>query len=165
MAGLVGQTGFFPGDLRLRELDLLGDGLPLFHRLIPWERFLAQAAVHDSPCLEALLDPENQGVQVFADSAYRSTEAEQMLCQKGYRSGIHEKAQRNRPLTKAQELADTRRSHHRARVEYAFAAMVQQGGKFLRTIGMARAEVKIGMMNLVYNMRRFTCLMQLSVAR
>ncbi|OAP92199.1 hypothetical protein A4H96_04360 [Acidithiobacillus ferrooxidans] len=40
-----------------------------------------------------------------------------------------------------------------------------KGGKFLRTIGMARAEVKIGMMNLVYNMRRFTCLMQQSVAR
>ncbi|WP_279117512.1 hypothetical protein [Acidithiobacillus thiooxidans] len=34
MAGLVGQTGFFPGDRRLRELDLLGDGLPLFHRPI-----------------------------------------------------------------------------------------------------------------------------------
>ena len=29
MAGLVGQTGFFPGDRRLRELDLLGDGLSL----------------------------------------------------------------------------------------------------------------------------------------
>ncbi|WP_409409356.1 transposase [Acidithiobacillus ferriphilus] len=121
--------------------------------------------MHDSQCLEALLDPENQGVQVFANSAYRSTEAEQMPCQKGYRSRIHEKAQRNRPLTKAQELANTRRSHHRARVEHAFGAMVQQGGKFLRTIGMARAEVKIGMMNLVYNMRRFTCLMQQSVAR
>ena len=39
MAGLVGQTGFFPGDRWLRELDLLGDGLPLLHRLIPWERF------------------------------------------------------------------------------------------------------------------------------
>ena len=39
MAGLVGQTGFFPGDRRLRELDLLGDGLPLLNRLIPWERF------------------------------------------------------------------------------------------------------------------------------
>ncbi|MDA8182732.1 MAG: hypothetical protein M0Z26_10330 [Acidithiobacillus sp.] len=23
----------------MRELDLLGDGLPLFNRLIPWERF------------------------------------------------------------------------------------------------------------------------------
>ena len=39
MAGLVGQTGFFPGDRRLRELDLLGDGLSLLNRLIPWERF------------------------------------------------------------------------------------------------------------------------------
>ena len=39
MAGLVGQTGFFPGVRRLRELDLLGDGLPLLNRLIPWERF------------------------------------------------------------------------------------------------------------------------------
>ncbi|MHB1736793.1 MAG: hypothetical protein ACYCQM_09525 [Acidithiobacillus sp.] len=67
-------------------------------------------------------------------------------------------------MTKAQELANTRRSHHRARVEHAFGAMVQ-GGEFLRTIGMARAEVKIGRMNLVYNMRRVTCLMQQSVAR
>jgi len=39
MAGLVGQTGFFPGDHRLQELDLLGDGLPLLNLLIPWERF------------------------------------------------------------------------------------------------------------------------------
>ncbi|ACK78137.1 transposase, degenerate [Acidithiobacillus ferrooxidans ATCC 23270] len=54
---------------------------------------------------------ENQGVRVFADSAYRSTEAEQMLCQKGYRSRIHEKAQRNRPLTKAPELANTQSRH------------------------------------------------------
>ncbi|WP_275402885.1 transposase [Acidithiobacillus ferrooxidans] len=61
---------------------------------------VTDAAVHDSQCLEALLDPENQGVQVFADSAYRSTEAEQMPSRKGYRSRIHEKAQRNRPLTK-----------------------------------------------------------------
>ncbi|MBN6743428.1 transposase, partial [Acidithiobacillus sp. MC6.1] len=78
------------------------------HKLIH-QYMVTDAAVHDSQCLEALLDPENEGVQVFADSAYRSTEAEQMLCQKGFRSRIHEKAQRNRPLTKAQELANTRR--------------------------------------------------------
>lgn len=39
MAELVGHSGFFPGDRRLRELDLLGDGLPLLNRIIPWERF------------------------------------------------------------------------------------------------------------------------------
>ncbi len=32
------------------------------------------------------------------------------------------------------------------------------GGKFVRTIGIARARTKIGMMNLVYNMRRFVWL-------
>ena len=102
------------------------------HKLIH-QYMVTDAAVHDSQCLEALLDPKNQGVQVFADSAHRSTEAEQMLCQKGYRSRIHEKAQRNRPLTKAQELANTRRSHHRARVEHAFGAMVQL--RALRVLG------------------------------
>lgn len=39
MARLVGQGEFFPGDRRLRELDLLGNGLPLLNRLIPWEHF------------------------------------------------------------------------------------------------------------------------------
>ncbi|MBE7567925.1 hypothetical protein [Acidithiobacillus sp. HP-11] len=39
MAGLVGQTQFFPGDRRVRALDILGDGLPLLNRVIPWERF------------------------------------------------------------------------------------------------------------------------------
>jgi hypothetical protein len=32
------------------------------------------------------------------------------------------------------------------------------GGKIVRTIGMARARVKIGMMNLVYNIRRLVWL-------
>ena len=32
------------------------------------------------------------------------------------------------------------------------------GGKLVRTIGIARARTKIGMMNLVYNMRRFVWL-------
>jgi len=69
------------------------------------------------------------------------------------------------PLGQGPGVGQHPRSPHRARVVHAFGAMVQQqGGKFLLTIGMARAEVKIGMMNLVYNMRRFTCLIQQSVA-
>jgi hypothetical protein len=32
------------------------------------------------------------------------------------------------------------------------------GGKLVRTIGIARARTKIGMMNLVYNMRRLVWL-------
>jgi hypothetical protein len=32
------------------------------------------------------------------------------------------------------------------------------GGKFIRTIGMVRARVKIGLMNLGYNFRRYAWL-------
>ena len=103
-------------------------------------------------------------MEVFADSAYHSEESEQLLQAQGYRNRTHERAHRNRPLTKAQERANTRRSRHRARVEHVFAAPTQQGGKQLRTIGKARAAVKIGMMNLVYNMRRFVCLLKQEVA-
>ncbi|MFA0813855.1 IS5/IS1182 family transposase, partial [Microbulbifer epialgicus] len=45
------------------------------------------------------------------------------------------------------------------RVEHVFGSMEnEQGGMFVRTIGLARANVKVGMMNLVYNMRRFVSL-------
>jgi transposase, IS5 family len=38
------------------------------------------------------------------------------------------------------------------------------GGKFVRTIGIARARVKIGMMNLAYNMRRLVWLERMAAA-
>ena len=45
------------------------------------------------------------------------------------------------------------------RVEHVFGSQEnEQGGKILRTIGEARAAVKIGLMNLVYNLRRFVFL-------
>ena len=59
MAGLVGQTGFFPGDRRLRELDLWGDGLPLLNRLIFWERFrpILESVPRPSPKVRAAGNP------------------------------------------------------------------------------------------------------------
>jgi hypothetical protein len=38
------------------------------------------------------------------------------------------------------------------------------GGKLVRTIGMVRARVKIGLMNLVYNMRRLVQLERMAAA-
>ena len=42
----------------------------------------------------------------------------------------------------------------RARVEHVFGAQAHMGGHLVRTLGLLRAAVKIGMMNLVYNMVR-----------
>jgi transposase, IS5 family len=51
-------------------------------------------------------------------------------------------------------------------VEHVFADQQNaMGGKIVRTIGIARARVKIGMMNLVYNMHRLVQLERIGRVR
>ena len=112
-----------------------------------------------------LLDKTNTSNEVWADSAYRSVETEAKLKAKGYKSRIHRRGARNNPLCKRQQAANTTRSRVRARVEHVFADQENgMGGKLVRTIGMVRARVKIGLMNLVYNMRRLVQLERMAAA-
>jgi transposase, IS5 family len=50
--------------------------------------------------------------------------------------------------------ANGKRSAIRAPIEHIFAYQEDKMGLFIRTIGLARARTKIGLANLVYNMRR-----------
>jgi IS5 family transposase len=50
---------------------------------------VSDAAVHDSQKLDGLLQKGNTCNDVFADSAYRSTEIKAQLRASGYRSRIH----------------------------------------------------------------------------
>jgi IS5 family transposase len=129
-------------------------GVDKLHKIIrKWAA--TDASPHDSQKLDDILDPSNTGSQVWADSAYRSAEIEAKLAAKGLKSRIHRRAARNRPLSQKQEAANTVRSKVRARVEHVFGHQENSmGRKIVRTIGMARARFKIGMMNLGYNMRR-----------
>jgi len=128
------------------------------HKLIRAYR-ATPANVHDSQAFDAVLDFDNADPRVWADSAYRSEETEQALDEAGFESHIHEKGQSNAPLSPAQQERNRERSKTRVRVEHIFGSQEnEQGGKFLRTIGLARAAVKIGLMNLVYNFRRFVYL-------
>ena len=104
------------------------------------------------------LDRRNTSADVWADSAYRSKKQEESLLRSGYRSRIHTKGTRNKPLSKRAQRANTARSKVRCRVEHVFAAQEAMGGMLVRTVGMARAKVKVGMMNLTYNLRRFAFL-------
>jgi transposase, IS5 family len=108
------------------------------------------ASVHDSQKFDEVLDKSNTSNEVWADSAYRSVETEARLKEKGYKSRVHRRGARNHPLSKRQQAANTTRSRVRARIEHVFGDQENaMGGKFVRTIGIARAAVKIGMMNLV----------------
>ena len=98
------------------------------------EHQLTDAGVHDSQALDAVLRKEDEGGKaVWADSAYRSNEQEQSLKDSRHESRIHERAYRNTPLTKAQEISNTAKSRVRARVEPVFGHMENtMGGVFLR---------------------------------
>ena len=102
---------------------------------------------------------------MWADSAYRSLATEARLQEKGLQSRIHRRAARNRPLSERQASANTTRSRVRARVEHVFGhQQSSMGGKIVRSIGIARARFKIGMMNLGYNIRRLVQLERMAAA-
>ena len=120
---------------------------------------VTDAAVHDSQVLEEVLLPAESGRDVWADSAYRSDAIEAHLKATGLRSKIHRKGYRQTPLTAQQQAHNRGRSRIRARVEHVFGHQVTaMGGKLIRTVGLVRARLKIGLKNLTYNFHRFLIL-------
>ena len=123
---------------------------------------MTHAAVHDSQVFDELLDQatdaDGNKRAVYTDSAYRSAAQEQRLADAEIASQVCEKGTRGKPLTEEQKLLNRTKSKVRARVEHVFGAQAAMGGHVVRTIGLQRAKLKIGLMNLAYNMVR---LMQL----
>src|SRR5262249_28148511 len=155
---VMGQTGFFDVERRLEAISAKGDPLETIKKIVRWEDY-------DSQKLEDLLDLSNTGNGVWADSAYRSDQIEANLKAKGLQSCIHRRAARNHPLSERQKSANTTLSKVRARVEHVFGHQQNSmDGKIVRTIGIARARFKIGMMNLGYNIRRLVQLERMAPA-
>ena len=130
------------------------------HKLI--RRYaVTDASVHDSQVFDEVLDEENSGRSVWADSAYRSEAREEQLRERGYKSRIHTKGSSRRQLNQREQATNHRRSKVRARVEHVFGDQrTRQGNILVRTKGKVRAAVKIGLMNLTYNMRRLEFLLR-----
>ena len=112
------------------------------------------AARHDGAQLANLVTRANTGSGVWADTAYRSKANEQHLAQRGFVSHIHRKKPPGRPMPRNVARANGAKSKVRSAVEHVFAGQKGPMGLIVRTVGLARAAVKIGLANLVYNMRR-----------
>jgi hypothetical protein len=123
------------------------------HRLI--RRWLVtDAAAHAGARLADLLDPGNTAAGVWADTGYRSRKNEDLLRQRMLKSHIHRKKPAHRPMPRHHARANANKSVVRAHIEHVFAEQKHRMGLFVRTVGRARATTKIGLANLVYNMRR-----------
>ena len=116
------------------------------------------AAAHDGARLEDVLDAGNTASDVWADTAYRSAKNEAMLAGRGLVSRIHRKKPQGRPMPERTRRANARKSAVRSKVEHVFAHQKGLMAIIVRTIGLARAKVKIGLANLAYNMRRLVWL-------
>ena len=112
------------------------------------------ASTGDGCHFETVFDPFNTSQDVYANRGYPSKEREAWLKNNGYRSQIQRKCQKNKPLSECQQRRNHRISKSRARVEHMFAGIEQVGGKFVRTIGQARANFAMTMMAACYNMKR-----------
>ena len=116
---------------------------------------VTDASVHDSQTTEELLTEKDEGQPFYADSAYTGEEQEKVYKKKKVINKVIEKGYRNKPLTDEQKANNKEKSRTRARVEHLFGFVENSmNGSFVRTIGLTRAEAKIGMMNLTYNICR-----------
>jgi IS5 family transposase len=116
---------------------------------------VTDASRHDGRMLRrGLLDKTNTGSTVWADSAYRSKANETFMEKHGFRSQVHHRKPRGRPMAPNIRRGNASRSKVRAAVEHVFARQKGPMGLFIRTIGLARAKVKVGMANIAYNMSR-----------
>ena len=116
------------------------------------------AAAHDGARLEDVLDRSNTASDVWADTAYRSAKNEEMLSRRGFVSRIHRKKAKGKPMPERTRIANACKSRVRSAVEHVFAHQKCLMGLAVRTIGLARARLKIGLANLAYNMRRLVWL-------
>lgn len=115
---------------------------------------VTDAAAYDGGQLASLLDKENTASPVWGDTAYRSRRNERHLARNGFLSKVHFRRKPGFALSPSQAKANAARAKVRSAVETVFAAQKHGFGLFVRTVGLARARVKIGLANLTYNMRR-----------
>jgi IS5 family transposase len=123
------------------------------------------AAAHAGRLLrQGLLDKTNTASGVWADTAYRSAANEAFLQRHGFVSHVHRKKPKGRPMPEMMQRANAAKSKVRSRIEHIFAEQKDRMGLFIRTIGLARATAKIGLANLVYNIKRLIFLRRIAVA-
>jgi transposase, IS5 family len=119
---------------------------------------VTNAAAYDGGQLGAVLDRDNTASDVWADTAYRSAANLALLERRGFRPQFQRKKPKGKKMPDHIARGNATRARVRSRVEHVFAAQKCRLGLVIRTVGMVRARVKIGLANLAYNFTRLVWL-------
>lgn len=118
---------------------------------------VTSANVHDSNRCGELLNEKDHAL--YADSAYTGEAVLKRLPKSVREIHICEKGYRNKPLTEEQKKRNNSISKVRCRIEHVFGFMTRSMHELkIRGIGIVRARFDIGLINLVYNMFRYSYL-------
>lgn len=115
------------------------------------------AKEHDSQVCEEILPKGTEAV--YADSAYMGKDREETLREHHIKAHFIKRATRHKKLSEKEQKRNHRLAHTRARVEHVFGAIKQFYGDTVRYIGLERCGARVGLVNLLYNMKRF-CILQ-----
>lgn len=154
----VDPRAFKPVDLAIPMFGYKNHiGIDRAHGLIrTWDASAANA--HNGARLPDVVSKDNTGSGVWADTAYRSKKNEAFLTKGMFTSHIHQKKPSRRPMPERIARANAKRSVVRSAVEHVDTGQKHRMGFVIRTIGIARARIKIGMANLAYNFQRLAWL-------
>jgi IS5 family transposase len=124
---------------------------------------VTDASGHGSQALGKLLETNDLGQELYADSAYTGPKQEAVVEKDKMVNKICEKGCKNKPLAKEQEESNRAKSRPRPRVEHIYGFMeMSMNGVYLYAVGKKRVGAIVGPVNLAYNMFRPV---QLNVAR
>jgi len=117
---------------------------------------ITPASVHDSQILGDLLDENEAGQPLYADSAYSGQNCDKSIKAAKMENRTHQKAYKNKPLTKKQKNQNTIKSKTRARVEHVFGYqwVNLDAAQLIRYIGLDRCAMAIALRNIIYNFFR-----------
>lgn len=101
------------------------------------------ANCHEGQVLPKILDKQNTALDVWADTAYNTQANERHLENKGFRSQMHRKKSKNKPMSQPITQGNQTRSRIRAKVEHIFGEQKDRMNLFIRTIGFVKAKVKL----------------------
>lgn len=117
---------------------------------------VTNAAIHESKVFDELIDKRKVPCRIWGDSAYDTKSIAETLEKFKVKNSIQKQARGTQILSKKQSRLNRLFGKVRKRIEHVFGYQTNSmARKFIRSIGIQRAQSVIGLKNLAYNFSRY----------